>query len=130
MSVTDVGATDITIEWTEVDCADHNGLVTGYNVRYGLQSNSSREIAFVPANVSRSYTIHEVMDHSVYEIEVALVNLNGAGVYSTPITYMNFVPVGMFTEKCILRMCMCIHVCLYCDIRSQYIVRALSLPRI
>ncbi len=33
-----VGVTTISIEWNEVDCADHNGDITSYSVRYGLSS--------------------------------------------------------------------------------------------
>ncbi len=36
-----VGVTTITIEWNEVECADRNGDITSYSVRYGPSSTPS-----------------------------------------------------------------------------------------
>ncbi len=36
-----MGVTTITIEWNEVECADRNGDITSYSVRYGQSSTPS-----------------------------------------------------------------------------------------
>ena len=89
-----MGTTSITIEWSELNCTDRNGDITGYKVRYGPTSTtpSQRQIA----NISgRMFTVDREFITLSYNFEVAAVNVNGTGPYSTlPLTVDTAVPSG------------------------------------
>ena len=89
--------TSITIEWNQVDCVDRNGPEVGYNIRYGLTSSSSREIAYVPASGSRTLTVEGLRIRSAYVFEVALVTHKyyRPKAYSSPVTATTAIPSGM-----------------------------------
>ena len=84
---------ETTIEWSELDCTDRNGDITGYRVRYGPTSTtlSQRQIA----NISRRmFTVDRKFITLSYDFEVAAVNVNGTGPYSTPLIVNTTVPSG------------------------------------
>ena len=85
--------TSITIEWSEVDCTDRNGLITGYRVRYGPTSTtpSQRQIDTLSG---RMFTVDREFITLSYDFEVAAVNVDGTGPYSTPLTVDTAVPSG------------------------------------
>ena len=91
---TTVETTSITIEWSELDCTDRNGDITGYRVRYGPTSTTSsqRQIATISG---RMFTVdREFITHN-YDFEIAAVNVDGTGPYSTPpLTVDTAVPSG------------------------------------
>ena len=92
-----MGTTSITIEWSEVDCTDHNGDITGYRVRYGPTSTtpSQREIANISDPGRRMFTVDREYITLSYDFEVAVVNVNGTGPFSTPpLTVNTTVPSG------------------------------------
>ena len=91
-----MGTTSITIEWSELDCSDRNGVITGYRVRYGPTSTtpSQRQIATISNPGRRMFTVdREFIAHS-YDFEVATINVDGTGPYSTPLTVDTAVPTG------------------------------------
>ena len=40
VSVYEVTSSSITVQWGAVNCIHHNGDITGYSVRYGVQGSS------------------------------------------------------------------------------------------
>ena len=86
-----IGSTtsNITVQWGTVDCLHHNGVITSYSVRYGVQrtAEEDRTIDRVIGDSSGGmYTISGLSAVTVYTVEVAAVNSVGTGVYSDPIT--------------------------------------------
>ena len=94
---TTVRTTSITIQWRELDCADRNGVITGYRVRYGSTSTtpSQRQIANISDPDRRMFTVDREFITLSYDFEVAAVNVDGTGPYSTPpLTVDTAVPSG------------------------------------
>ena len=92
-----MGITSITIEWSELDCTDHNGVITGYRVRYGPNSTtpSQRQITTISIPGRRMFTVDREFITLSYDFEVAAVNVDGIGPYSTPpLTVDTAVPSG------------------------------------
>ena len=88
VSVSEVTSSGITVQWGAVDCIHHNGDITGYSVRYGVQGSSEGEmtVEIVSGDSSRgTYQISGLSTATVYTIEVAAVNIAGTGNYSTSI---------------------------------------------
>ena len=92
-----MGTTNISIEWSELHCTDRNGVITGYRVRYGSISTtpSERQIAAISDPGRRMFTVDREFITLNYDFEVAAVNVNGTGTYSTPpLTVDTAVPSG------------------------------------
>ena len=83
-----VTSSSITVQWGAVDCIHHNGDITGYSVRYGVQGSGSTWTMSVPGGSVTEATISSLMSSTTYSIEVAAVNSAGMGVYSDPISGM------------------------------------------
>ncbi len=89
-----VGVTIITIEWNEVGCADRNGDITSYSVRYGPFSTPPSDRS-VETN-SRTFSVGGREIGTSYSFEAAAVNArHGIGPYSTTIMVTIPVPSGM-----------------------------------
>ena len=99
MRVADLGVTNIIIEWDEVDCEERNGVITGYSVRYGLSSDITRQNYSTNDTESRMSTIVELMIRTNYSFEVAAINGDGIGVYSSAVTGTTAVPTGNYTPN-------------------------------
>ena len=83
--------TRITIEWSELDCTDRNGVITGYRVRYGPTSTpSQRQIANISDPGRRIFTVNEEFITLSYDFEVAAVNVDGTGPYTLTVH-----PIGL-----------------------------------
>ena len=92
-----MGTTSITIEWSEVVCSDRNGDITGYRVHYGPTTTtpSQRKIANFSDPGRRTFTVDREFITLSYNFEVAAVNVDGIGPYSTPpLTVDTAVPSG------------------------------------
>ncbi len=87
--------TTIIIEWNEVDCADHNGDITSYSVRYGPSSTPSSSVETISDPNSRTFSVGGREIGTSYSFEVAAVNGDGIGSYSTTIMVTIPVPSGM-----------------------------------
>ena len=98
MTVVDAGVTHISIEWDEVDCKERNGVITGYSIRYGLSSEMPKQIVTISENdaENRTYSIGELLIRTNYSFEVAAVNGDGFGTYSSAIVETTTVPMGVF----------------------------------
>ena len=79
----------ITVQWGTVDCIHHNGDITGYSVRYGVNGTAEgdRKVKMATGDSSGGmYTISGLSAATEYTVKVAAVNSAGIGVYSGPIT--------------------------------------------
>ena len=87
-SVRESGVTSstITVQWGALDCIHHNGDITGYSVRYGVQGSGSTQTRDVSGGSVTEATISSLMPSTTYSIQVAAVNNVGIGEYSDPIT--------------------------------------------
>ena len=80
-------STAISVQWGPVEpCADQNGPITGYSVRYGEMGSGSTQTKTVSGEDSRMTTISELTKGTVYTVEVAAETSAGTGVYSLPLT--------------------------------------------
>ena len=80
-SVTDVTSSTITVQWGMVPCIHQNGPITGYSVRYGVMGSTPTET--VSGASETGTTISDLMPSTTYDVQVAAVNGNGTGVYSS-----------------------------------------------
>ena len=80
--VSHVTGTTITVQWGRVNCSYHNGQLTGYSVRYGIQGNQNTQTMNISAASADMATISNLMVSTTYEIEVAAVNSAGTGMFS------------------------------------------------
>ena len=80
--------TAISVQWGPVEpCADQNGPITGYSVRYGVMGNESTQNKAVSGD-SIMTTISGLTKETVYTVEVAAETRAGTGVYSLPLTIL------------------------------------------
>ena len=89
VSVSEMTSSSITVQWGAVNCIHHNGDITGYSVRYGVQGSGEGDRTVEMSSGDSSggmYQISGLSAATLYTIEVAAVNNAGTGVYSTPIT--------------------------------------------
>ena len=68
------------LTWNEVNCSQHNGLITGYTV---MISNSS--ITYNLTSTERYIILNDLVFGTEYNISVAAVNSVGRGPFSDPI---------------------------------------------
>ena len=88
VSVSEVTSSSITVQWGAVDCIHHNGDITGYTVRYGVQGNGSTQTVNVSGGEATQTIISGLTPSTNYSIEVAAVNSVGTGVYSNLIFHL------------------------------------------
>ena len=81
-----VTSSNITVQWGAVDCIHHNGDITGYSVRYGVQGSGSTQTSDVSGGGATNIVISGLTSSTNYTVEVAAVNSVGTGVYSGPYT--------------------------------------------
>ena len=87
MNVSVESCTAISVQWGPVEpCADQNGPITGYSVRYGEMGSGSTQNKTVSGEDSRMTTIYGLTKETVYTVEVAAETSAGTGVYSLPLT--------------------------------------------
>ena len=86
--VTDVTSTTITVQWGPVEpCADQNGSITGYSVRYGVMGSRSVEMVSGDSSGGEA-TVSGLAAATMYEYEVAAITSAGTGVYSAVMTVL------------------------------------------
>ena len=79
VSVSEVTSSSITVQWEAVNCIHRNGDITGYSVRYGVQTVN------VSGGGATQTIISGLTASTEYSIQVAAVNSAGTGVYSNAI---------------------------------------------
>ena len=86
MTVSVENSTAISVQWGPVEpCADRNGPITGYSVRYGVMGSGTIQNKTVSGD-SGMTTISELTKETVYTVEVAAETRAGTGVNSLPLT--------------------------------------------
>ena len=75
-------STSITVQWGTVPCADQNGPITGYSVRYGEMGSGSTQTESATGNEA---VISGLQMTTNYTVEVAAETSVGRGDYSEPI---------------------------------------------
>ena len=91
--MSDVTSSSITLEWKPVECIQHNGDISGYSLRYGVQESGNKQTLNVSGGVNVSEAVILHLDASVrYSIEVAAVNSAGIGVYSSSLIILTLAP--------------------------------------
>ena len=95
-----VTSSSITVQWGAVDCIHHNGDITGYSVRYGVQGSGSTQIINVSGGDTRQTTISGLNPSTTYSIQVVAVNSAGTGVYSDPPVTIETIPSKVYL-KCV-----------------------------
>ena len=87
ITISNVTAFNITIQWGPVDCFQRNGDIIGYSVRYRVHGNNPTQLQTVNVGLATSeFTISELIEFTTYSIEVAAVNAVNTGVYSDPVS--------------------------------------------
>ena len=112
VSVSEVASSSITVQWGAVDCIHHNGDITGYTVRYGVQGNGSTQTVNVSGGEATQTIISELTPSTNYSFEVAAVNSVGTGVYSNLIFHLtrgtsSHKLLASITESTYLLFCTC-----------------------
>ena len=80
VGISEVTSLSITVQWGPVNCSYHNGNITGYSVRYGVQgSDSTRQTV---NTTETKLLIVGLQPSTIYTVQVAAVNNVGGGVYS------------------------------------------------
>ena len=79
---TDITPTTITVQWGSVNCIDRNGEIRGYMVQYREVGTTENRRDTVSDTVA---TITGLKPSTRYTIEVAAVNDEGTGPYSSGI---------------------------------------------
>ena len=78
-----VTSSTITIQWGMVPCIHQNGDITGYSVRYGVMGSGSSQTETVSGASETETIISDLMPSTTYVVQVAGMNGNGTGVYSS-----------------------------------------------
>ena len=76
-------STEITLQWREVPCIDRNGDIVGYTVCYSISGSNNTILR--SASDKLAVTLVDLIPFANYSIEVAAVNVNGTGPFSTPV---------------------------------------------
>ena len=77
-------STAISVQWGPVEaCADQNGPITGYSVRYGVMGSGSTQTKTVSGASETGTMISDLIPSTTYVVQVAAMNGNGTGVYSS-----------------------------------------------
>ena len=78
-----VTSSTITVQWGMVPCIHQNGDITGYSVRYGVMGSGSSQTETVSGASETETIISDLMPSTTYDVQMAAVNGNGTGVYSS-----------------------------------------------
>ena len=73
--VSEVTSSNITVQWGPVDCADRNGDITGYTVRY--REKMAGPIQDISVSGVTEYTITGLMSSTAYIVRVGAMNSAG-----------------------------------------------------
>ena len=70
-----------------VPCAQQNGPITGYIVRYHTTCGPARDVRQNKSVVTTGDIIDSLTPNTEYAFQVAAVNVNGTGTFSEPIMF-------------------------------------------
>ena len=78
-----VNPASLNVSWQPPLDIDHNGLITGYVIRYTRVGSSVKTIETIINKVT--YTISGLDAYVNYSVMVAALNVNGTGPFSDPV---------------------------------------------
>ena len=93
VNVTDVALTSISVEWEEMSC--NNSGITGYSIRFGLSDSTERKTFLNYHADNRTFSIDRLNIRNNYTVEVAAINRNGTGPYTT-VSIITATPTGKY----------------------------------
>lgn len=70
-------ASNITVQWNEVECIHRNGNITGYTISYTNTQNET-----VTGSEALSVVLTDLLPSTSYTVKVAAINSVGIGIYS------------------------------------------------
>jgi len=79
VTVTAVDPSSLRITWQQPPAIDHNGPLTGYQIRYGRVGTSTS----TASTSSTSYTLTGLTAYVQYSVQVAAINSDGTGPFSS-----------------------------------------------
>ena len=82
VSVSEVTSSSITVQWGPVDCAERNGDITGYSVRYKVVGITGTQDMSVSGGSVIEATVSNLTSSTTYNVRVAAVNDAGTGTFS------------------------------------------------
>ena len=85
VDILSINSSEITVQWGEIDCIDHNGDITGYSVLYEKHRNEHTKTLNISGGETMEVIISGLDSATNYSIEVAAVNSAGIGMYSATI---------------------------------------------
>ena len=71
--------------WGIVPCPHQGGPITGYRLRYSINGSANYTV-YITGEEIRQFNLTELTPFTTYSVQVAAVNIEGAGPYSTPLT--------------------------------------------
>ena len=83
VTVTDVTSSTISVQWGSVPCIHQNGDITGYSVQYEVMGSGNTQTMPVSGAGTTQTTISGLIPSTTYSIELAAVNNDLIGQYST-----------------------------------------------
>ena len=91
------------LTWKREDCLDGNGDTIFYVVQYSQGRGDETTLTVnLMMGVTQSYTVSSLAPNTTYCFQVAVVNSNGTGAFSDPIsiTTLYVIQAGNHTTKC------------------------------
>ena len=90
-------ATTITLTWDQLNCVDHNGVITGYRIQYGIITTDNLMMVTGAAASDRTFTASRLVPLTTYMFRIAAVNSDGVGPYSAQHSFNTSFPQGRLT---------------------------------
>ena len=78
-----VSTTSIHIWWSDIECTQRNGDITSYSIQYYSNDNGDSGEIFISSSDQRSHILSGLTPFVTYNINIAGININGTGPYST-----------------------------------------------
>ena len=85
VTVMAVDPSSLRVTWQQPPEIDHNGPLTGYQIRYGQVGRSTSTVS----TSSTSYTLTGLTTYVQYTVQVAAVNSDGTGPFSSSLTSLS-----------------------------------------
>lgn len=89
ISFIDVNLTQITIQWTELPCEEHNGPVAGYIVKYSSATVPPHtDTLTVSGSDTTELTVSDLLSHTTYTFSVGAMGAPQFATSSVTTTYL------------------------------------------
>lgn len=78
-----INASSVRLSWDSVDCGSRNGHLTDYRIAYSPSTQTGSHVTVADVSSTR-YDITELTEDTMYHFQIAAVNDDGVGPYSSP----------------------------------------------